>query len=163
MFGVYLLVSDFLVENLKANKKLAKNITHFTTQFCLKNLSYFTNLINITINIIKNILPQHSQKSGSGWSKKTFALHCFQTPKNCILEIFGKQRSECSCRSPLEHFCSNSFVNNMSIKQQINHGAIPSVRHLYNGIFHFINLCHTLSILLQHLPCVIHFQTHICV
>ena len=38
IFGVYLLISDFLVESLKTKKKLAKKITHFTTQFRSKNL-----------------------------------------------------------------------------------------------------------------------------
>ena len=40
----------------------------------------------------------------------------------------------------------------MTIKQQINHGAIQKVCHLHNDIFHPIHLCHTLSILLYHIP-----------
>ena len=47
-------------------------------------------------------------------------------------------------------------LNNMTIKQQIKHGAIQKVCHLHNGIFYPIQLCHTLSILLHHFPCVIH-------
>lgn len=43
MFGAYLLISDFLVESLKA-KKLAQKFTHFTLQFYSKDLTYFTQL-----------------------------------------------------------------------------------------------------------------------
>ena len=34
----------------------------------------------------------------------------------------------------------------MTIKQQIKHGSVQKVCHLYNGIFHHIHLCHTLSL-----------------
>ena len=57
MFGAYLLISDFLVESLKA-KKLAQNVTHFTLQFYSKNLTHFTQLTKYC----ENVLPQHSQK-----------------------------------------------------------------------------------------------------
>ena len=42
----------------------------------------------------------------------------------------------------------------MTIKQQITHGTIPKVCHLYNGIFHSIPcyLCHALSIFLSTSP-----------
>ena len=43
----------------------------------------------------------------------------------------------------------------MTMKQQIKHGAFQKVYHLHNGIFHSIQLCHTLSILLNYFPCVI--------
>ena len=43
----------------------------------------------------------------------------------------------------------------MTIKQQINHGAIQKVCHLHIDIFHSTHLCHTLSILLYHLLCII--------
>ena len=33
----------------------------------------------------------------------------------------------------------------MIIKQQINHGAIQRVSHLYNDIFHPVHLCHIYS------------------
>ena len=42
----------------------------------------------------------------------------------------------------------------MTVKQHINHEAIQKVVHFYNVIFHSINLCHTFSILLYHLPSV---------
>ena len=45
--------------------KLANKITHFTIQFCSKNLTYFRNLNSF--NVIKNILPQHSQEYISDW------------------------------------------------------------------------------------------------
>ena len=41
-------------------QKLAKKITHFTIQFCSKNLTYFTNLNSLDTE--NNMLPQHSQK-----------------------------------------------------------------------------------------------------
>ena len=41
----------------------------------------------------------------------------------------------------------------MTVKRHINHRAIHKVCHLHNSIFHSINLCHTFSILLYHLPC----------
>ena len=40
----------------------------------------------------------------------------------------------------------------MTIKQQIKHGAIQKLRHLHNSIFCPIQLCHTLSILLYFFP-----------
>ena len=43
-------------------------------------------------------------------------------------------------------------LNRLTVKQCINHEAIQKVFHLHNGIFHSINLCHTFSILLYHLP-----------
>ena len=47
------------------------------------------------------------------------------------------------------------IYNNMTTKQQINHRAIQEVLNLHNGVFHSINLCCILLILLYHLPCVI--------
>ena len=44
----------------QSQQKLAKKITHFTIQFCSKNLSHFTNLNSLDIE--NNILSQHSQK-----------------------------------------------------------------------------------------------------
>ena len=42
-------------------QKLAKKIAHFTIQFPSKNLTHFTNLNSLDVE--KNMLPQHSQKS----------------------------------------------------------------------------------------------------
>ena len=82
----YLQFSYFRFSGRKSQnqQKLAKNILHFTIQFCSKVLAHFT-------NIIKNILPQYSQKHDSDWCQKTFALH--QTPKICFLGALGKQVS----------------------------------------------------------------------
>ena len=50
----------FFNRKTQSQQKLAKKITHFTTQFHSKNLIYFTNLNSL--NIVKNLLPQHSWK-----------------------------------------------------------------------------------------------------
>ena len=39
---------------------------------------------------------------------------------------------------------------------KLNIGPIQNLCHLYNDIFHPIQLCQALSILLYHFPCVIH-------
>ena len=44
----------------------------------------------------------------------------------------------------------------MIIKTQIKRGAIQKVCHLHNDIFHHIQLCQTLSILLYDFSCVSH-------
>ena len=44
----------------QSQQKLAKNITHFTIQFCSKNLTHSKKL-NL-LDIENNMLPQHSQK-----------------------------------------------------------------------------------------------------
>ena len=50
----------FSNRNSQSQQKLAKNITHFTKQFCSKNLTHFTNLNSTDIR--NNMLLQHSQK-----------------------------------------------------------------------------------------------------
>ena len=42
-------ISVFLVESLKSQQKLAKNVCHFTIQFRSKNLIYFTSYNSISI------------------------------------------------------------------------------------------------------------------
>ena len=92
----------------QSQQKLAKKTTHFTIQFCSKNLTHFTN--HNSLDIENNMLPQHSQKPFwlckfsskvvSVWcQKKTFALHHFSTPKNCILEALRKEMSSYFCIS----------------------------------------------------------------
>ena len=44
----------------RSQQKLTKKITYFTVQFCLKNLTHFTNLNSFDIE--NNMLSQHSQK-----------------------------------------------------------------------------------------------------
>ena len=68
----------FFRRKFQSQQKLAKYITHFTIQFCSKNLAHFSNLNSL--KIVKNILPQHSQKPYpphrfysnylSGWPQK---------------------------------------------------------------------------------------------
>ena len=55
------LISDFPAESLKANKKLAEKITHFTKQPFSKSLTHFTSLNSLDAE--NNILSQHSQNS----------------------------------------------------------------------------------------------------
>ena len=57
MFGVSLLISDFVEE---IQLKLAKGSLILQYNFPQNNLTHFTNLNSFII--IKNILPQHSQK-----------------------------------------------------------------------------------------------------
>ena len=62
------------------------------------------------------------------------------------------------CKTVTKFLIRSHFLlikNNMTIKQQLNHGTIQKVGHLHNGIFHPIHICHTLSILLFHVPYVI--------
>ena len=80
--GVYLLISG---RKSESQQKLPKKITYFTRQFRSKNLTHFTNLNSL--NIIKNILPQHSQKHASGWcQKKSFTLHNCRRQRTAFLE-----------------------------------------------------------------------------
>ena len=50
----------FSSKKSQSQKKLAKNITHFTIQSCSKNFTHFTNLNSLDIE--NDILPQHNQK-----------------------------------------------------------------------------------------------------
>ena len=84
----------------QSQQKLSIKITYFAIQVCSKHLIHFTNLKSLDIE--NNMLPKHCQKSfwlykffrkhvSVWWQKKTFALHHFLTPKNCILEELWKQ------------------------------------------------------------------------
>ena len=61
----------FSSRNSQSQQKLAKKITHFTIQFCSKNLTHFTNLNSFDIE--NNMLSQHSQKPL--WLYKFSAKH----------------------------------------------------------------------------------------
>ena len=50
----------FSTKNSQSQQKLAKKMTHLTTDFRSKNLAHFTNLKSLDIEV--NMLPQHSQK-----------------------------------------------------------------------------------------------------
>ena len=54
----FFLISDFLSWKPQRQQKLAKNITHFTIQFCSKNLTHFTKVDSLDTE--NNMLPQHS-------------------------------------------------------------------------------------------------------
>ena len=61
IFGVYFLISDFLAESLNAKKNWQKNSLILRYSFIQKSsFTYFTKLNSLII--LKNILPQHSQK-----------------------------------------------------------------------------------------------------
>ena len=90
----------FLVE-FQRQQTPATNITHFTIQLCSKNTTHFTKVNSL--NIMKNILPQDSQKPYSpykfsskfvsGWYQIKH-LHC--TISRCPETSFGK-RVESKC------------------------------------------------------------------
>ena len=61
----------FSCRKSQSQQKLAKKITHFTIQFCSKNLTHFTNLNSFDIE--NNMLSQHSQKPL--WLYKFYAKH----------------------------------------------------------------------------------------
>ena len=77
-------------------QKVAERITYFVIQLRLKSLIHFTN--RNSLNIIRNILPQHSQENASGW--------CHRKPLNCSISRRpkgGGRGGEISikCRPPL--------------------------------------------------------------
>ena len=114
IFGAYLLISDFLAESLKANKKQSKKITHFTMKFRSKKLIHFMNLTSL--NIAKNILSQHNQKPDSldklsskhvsGWFQKKH-LHCNISRSPRI--VFSKDL-ESKCQYIPVYLCKKIFV-----------------------------------------------------
>ena len=52
--------------------------------------------------------------------KKTFALHYFQTPKNCILEALGNQMCICPCKPLLENICSRDVGSFYLVRGVLN-------------------------------------------
>ena len=78
------LISDFLPESLKANKKVAKKITNFTT-VSLKKLTHFTNLNSLDVE--SDMLPQHSQKPFSlyKFSSKHVSVWCQKKYLHCTI------------------------------------------------------------------------------
>ena len=97
----------------QSQQKLAKKITHFTIQFSWKNLTHFTNINSL--NVVKNILPQHSQKSY--WLYKFSSKHVPRSyqEKHLHCSISRRPRtafsmhleSKCNkCTQMVRHFCS---------------------------------------------------------
>ena len=101
---------------LISGQKLAQKNTHFTTQFCSKDLAHFTNLNSF--NIVKNILPQHSQKPYFTYfpanmflvSVRKKHLHCTisRRPSTVI-----SKHLECKCLYIPINLCRNIFVPDM--------------------------------------------------
>ena len=95
----------FFSSKSQSQQKLTKKITHFTIQFCSKNLTHFTNLYSLDIEnnmLLLLTLQIFQQTSFCLVSEKAFALHHFLTPKNCILEALWMQTSVYFCISPSE-------------------------------------------------------------
>ena len=63
----------FFSKKSESQQTLTNKIIHFTIQFCSNNLTYFTNFNSL--NILKDILPQDTQKHNSSWCQKNH-LHC---------------------------------------------------------------------------------------
>ena len=89
----------------QSQHKLAKNHSFYNTGL-FKNLTHFTNFNSLDTE--NNMLQQHSQKPvwlykfsskhvSVWWQKKTFALHHFLTPKDCILDAFWTEMSVYFC------------------------------------------------------------------
>ena len=60
IFGLYFLILDFLAESIKANKKLATNVSHFTIPFPSKNLN--------SLNVVKKKYSHNKAKNLSHFS-----------------------------------------------------------------------------------------------
>ena len=138
---------NFRFSNRKSQsqQKLAKRITHFTIQFRSKNLSHY-----------KEYAPATQPKSMLlvGVRKK-FALHYFQTPKNCTLNFSSKSKclfQRCSkCKCFFQRCRKLLSAGGLSNFHQADHclGHVKFVK-----IFHFIKIFENLTIFQ-------HFYTYI--
>ena len=72
IFGADILISDFLVESLKANKNYQKK-RPLILQCSFSQKLHFANLKSLTI--IKSIIRHHSQKHVCDYCQKNY-LHC---------------------------------------------------------------------------------------
>ena len=97
---------DFRFSSRKSlsQQKLAKKVTHFTIQFCSKDLTHFTNFG--ALDIENDMLPKHSQKPFPfyNFSSKKY-LHCTISgrPRNAFLKHF---ESKC-----LSVFCIFLYIS----------------------------------------------------
>ena len=83
MIRIFFFNFRFSSRKSQSQQKLAKKITHFTIQFCSKNLIYLMNL-NLNLNGNENnMLPQHSRNP----------LHFKNFPANMFL--FGVTKTNC--------------------------------------------------------------------
>ena len=71
IFRDYFINFRFSGKKSQSQKEKAKKITNFTIEFHSKNPSHFVTNLN-SLNIIKNILSQHSQRNVSGWGQKNY-------------------------------------------------------------------------------------------
>ena len=78
----------------QSQQKLVKKITHLTMKFREKNLTHSTKLN--WLNIIKSIIPWHSQKYVSGCCQKKH-LHCTisRRPRTTFLEPLESRLYRC--------------------------------------------------------------------
>ena len=93
IFEVYLLFSDFPAESLKANKNWQKRSPILPYSFANKILLILWTSTHSTRSKTHS-LYKFSSKHVSSWCQKE------HSPKNCILEVLGKQMFVYSCISP---------------------------------------------------------------
>ena len=74
----------FSSRNSQSLQKLVRKLTYFTTPFRFKSLTYVTNLKSL--NVVENILPQHSRK----------VTHFTNFPTNMLLVGIRKKNLHCT-------------------------------------------------------------------
>ena len=93
----------FFSRKSQSQQKLAKKITHFTIQFCLKKLTHFINLNSLDIE--NNMLPQHIQKPFQQIFQQTYSAWCQKKHLHCTISwrprtaFYKHFESKCSCIS----------------------------------------------------------------
>ena len=103
-FGVQLLVTDFLAESLNASKNQQKGSLVLQYRFT-QNPTHFTNLNSL--NIIRNVLLQHSQKPYSLYNLLKFT----QFPSKHVSGLCQKI------------FCTASFLDTQELHSGSNQKA----------------------------------------
>ena len=98
----------------QCQQKLGKKITHLTIQFCLKNLTQFTNLNSLDIE--NNMLPKHSQKPF--WVYKFSSIYAFvwcqKRHLHCTCTISWRPRT-----AFLKHFKSKCLYISVYLHKKI--------------------------------------------
>ena len=93
----------------QSQQNLAKMMTHFAIQFHSENLTHCTSLNSL--NIVKNILPQHSQKpKNTPTHSKNFQQTSFWFVSEKTFALLSR-RSRTAFSSLLENKCLNIPVN----------------------------------------------------
>ena len=80
--SVFFFSFRFSTRKSESQQKLAKKITHFTLQFCSKNLTHFTNL-----NSLDTICSRNTARNLSDFTN---------FPANMFLFVFGVRKNICS-------------------------------------------------------------------